>query len=280
MEETKSEYQILLENKAKGETTSFIIRIIVVILCFLMLALYLLTPISSLSIMNLTGGIYLNKEDVLSLIHHEETDSIYSLDEGKSEELLNAHPLIENAEIKLTPFSFEVYFDECAPSATYDGEVYHTLGEKFTKEEYDNEIINAYLNEHQLFLAEYENSPENISKKTNSNLLLITALTNKKDKIVHYIDVINDERTFVFYYYTSENLPYIRCEWYYQAMSPVDFSSCVTKKCIDELVVSLYKDTNIAVNKRVINEKEIAYYDVTVRIIEEKGNLVLFQYDV
>ena len=63
-------------------------------------------------------------------------------------------------------------------------------------------------------------------------------------------------------------------------MSPVDFSSCVTKKCIDELVVSLYKDTNIAVNNRVINEKEISYYDVTVRIIEEKGNLVLFQYDV
>ena len=280
MEETKTEYQILLEKKNKSEMISFIIRIVIVILSFLLVALYLLTPISSMAIMNLNGNIYLNNQDVLSLIHHEENDSIYSLDDKEALELLNAHPLIENAKIDITPFTLNVSFDECAPSAKYDEDVYHTLGYKFTNEEYENEIIKSYFEKHQLFLATYISSPEGKNVEVNSKLLLVTALTNKLNKIIHYVDIINEDKTLVFYYYASENLPYVRVKIDINEFSKVSvnkLSSLVNKECIDKLVMTLYKDSSIEIKKMTIGEKEISYYDTNMEYIA-KVDSMLFGY--
>ena len=152
------EYTELLKKKQKRMTINFFVRIFIVVLIFLLMGGYLISPLSSLKMTTIDGNIYFSTSDILSLIHHDENDSLYSVNKNLSVELLNEHPLIENAEIKITPISFYVSISECAPVAKYNETIYHTEGTNFTNEEFENEIISAYLSEHNIFFSEYLSS--------------------------------------------------------------------------------------------------------------------------
>ena len=86
------EYSILLKNKQKRTTILFFVRLFIVVLIFILMGGYLLSPLSSLKMMSLEGNIYFSKSDILSLIHHDEDDSLYSVNEKLAVDLLNEHP--------------------------------------------------------------------------------------------------------------------------------------------------------------------------------------------
>ena len=267
------EYGELLKKKQKRITINFFVRIFIVVLIFILMGGYLISPLSSLKMTTLDGNIYFSKNDILSLIHHDENDSLYSVNKNLSIELLNEHPLIENAEIKITPISFYVSISECAPVAKYNETIYHTEGTNFTNEEFENEIISAYLSEHNIFFSEYLSSPSDVSVEYNAELLKFVAFSNKENNIIHYLDIDKNEKTFIYYYCVNDNLPYIRVNFNKSdSVSCREYASLINKDSISE-VLNLLENRSSEIKQLIIGEKQISYYDTDLTIVNENGQL-------
>ena len=265
------EYSILLKNKQKRTTILFFVRLFIVVLIFILMGGYLLSPLSSLKMMSLEGNIYFSKSDILSLIHHDEDDSLYSVNEKLAVDLLNEHPLIENAEIVLTPFSFNVIISECAPVAKYQDVIYHTEGTSFSEEEFENEIINEYLTKHNIFFSEYLSSPSEVSVEYNAELLKFVAFSNKYEPMVHYLDIDKNEKTFIFYYRLSDNAPYIRVNFNKSSDITSDvYASLISNDAINELL-HLLENRSITTKTKNIGDEVISYYDTDLTIENENG---------
>ena len=79
------DFEKLVKNKNKRTLIYSFIRLGIVFLVCLIIGIYLLSPLSSVSLMELTGNIYLNNDDIYSLINvnNPNKTSLFTLNKNK-----------------------------------------------------------------------------------------------------------------------------------------------------------------------------------------------------
>ena len=259
------------ENKVKQKNKKtllyFFMRLGIVLVTVVGCLVYLLTPLSSISNCSIKGNIYLEKEDIYSLMNcdNPSSTSIYSIDEAKIEELLNAYPVISDADVSLTPFSFDVSFVESAPSAKYLDTLYCSDGKKFTSEELANPLIQDYLDKTNIFSAEFINKPnEGIYFK---DFLYIVTNVNKGNKVIDYVDTSSEKESLFLYYKESGNSYYYRVKLIYNPQYSIDTYLKVlsfNQSMVDGLKKNIEKNS-----KELVEEENISYYSFRIEIEDE-----------
>ena len=94
MEEKKviiSNFEDRLTLLRKKEKKNFLVRITIVAFIFLLLIVYLVTPLSQVGNYHLKGNLNLNKNEVLKIAHLNKNTSLFLINEKKCHELLESY---------------------------------------------------------------------------------------------------------------------------------------------------------------------------------------------
>lgn len=255
----------------RNHQKSFITRIIIVGILFLILSLYLLTPLSWVGNYSLKGNLNLSKENVLEICHLNKNDSLYLLDEKKAEELLENHPLIKSCEIKNSIFGLKIEIEELTPVLkTFDGDYYFNDASLKTDSFLQNESI-------PLEIKEIGNSLAVLTEC--DSLFLITAvkkysniyfnISPKYRQEIKYFRVIDSNKYSFFYNFDG----------YYQEIV-IPFNNSITNEdiayALDEESISRYlngifedKESTLVKQNYQINQTSFEYYSILVKIEKE-----------
>lgn len=272
-QEINKNINIDFENKVKQKNKkiffNFMVRLIIVFITFSLCLIYLLTPLSSISNCVLNGNIYLQKEDIYELMNYEEPSkvSLYQIDEEKMENLLEHYPIIDDADIELTPFSMNVSFVESAPAAYYETDLYCSNGKVLDNESQNNLLIQDYLSKTSKYAAEFISKPID-GQYFNDYLYILTHL-NKEHKVIDYIDTSNVEETLFLYYKESSNSYYYRVKLTYQPNYSLE--TYIKALAFNESMVEGFKKNIENNNKQLIEEENISYYTFELVVDGEKN---------
>ncbi len=209
------DFEKLVKNKNRHTLIYSFIRLGIVFLVCLIIGIYLLSPLSSASLMKLTGNIYLNNEDIYSIlnINNSNKTSLFTLDKNKCEETLNNYPFIKESKVTLTPFSFNVDIIENAPTAKYENTYYSSCGEIIDNKYFINESLIDYTNKTKDKISTFINEPNN--NKYLPDFMYIVCNINKEKYSIEYLESSKNEKTFILYYKQDGNSPYFRVNLYY-----------------------------------------------------------------
>lgn len=243
---------VIRKNKAK---TVFITKISCIALVFCMVVLYFFAPVSQVSNYKLEGNIYFSSSDILEIAHLSKKTSLYAVDTSTVKELLNNHPLIENADVKCDFFGLKISIDEIAPISFYDGKYYLTNGEMVSQEMLDNELYGEFISNNLASTYKADFNPCEIpsSQLNHFNQIWIHASDNTKQKIA-FFSILNEWWDCVYFYSGNE-------EYYYRVRFFDDFDSDITT------FTSLFTDSHLNVIFQV--------FESSIR----KGNFVRYEYD-
>ena len=261
------------ENKVKQKNKkilfNFFVRLFVAVLTVILTVVYLFTPLSSISNCVLNGAIYLQKEDIFELMNYEEPSkvSLYQINEEKMEDLLSSYPIINDVDIKLTPFNMEVNFVESAPSAYYQDDLYCSDGKVLSSEEQQDLLIASYLEKTSKYAATFLNEP--IKGQYFKNYLYIVTCLNKDKKVIQYIDTTNVEESLFLYYKESGNSYHYRVKLTYQPKN--DIETYIKALAMNDSMIDGFKKNIETNNKQVFVENGIQYYDFQLVVDGEKN---------
>lgn len=274
----KTEFEQKIKLIQKKKKRNFIIKLGTIIGIFVLLIVYLLTPLSQVGNYRLSGNLNLSKKDVLKIAHLKSNTSLYSIDEKKCEELLLSHPLIDSCKVKTSVFGgLEIKIEEKTPVLSNDQVYYLNNGELL-----DNSLLSSpYLGEYlENIISEI---PKLVDSSNDSELLNETTIS-KHGKI--YFGVSKDYRLNIEYLkiYQNNMFGYFvkYQEKYYQIV--LDFSRDVSSYldvsyALDKNAFDLYFE-NIFSNPKVILEEQkfengqtsFIYYSIKVIIDYEFGS--------
>lgn len=266
------EFEERVKEKNKRTNIYFFIRLVIVFLTFLLVGIYLLSPLSSTKNMTLSGNIYLTENDIYQAmnINDSEKTSLYSLSKEKTEELLNNHPLIKKSSVELTPFSFNVEIVEKAPSAQYNEKVYSSTGEIIDREIMENESFSSYFTSSKEKLATFINEP--IVHDNFSTYLLMVCKINKEKYCIKYLEADENKKSFILYYKQDGNLPYFRVNLIYD--DKINLDLYVNNLILtEELIAAFNKKINndeLSLNSIDCDGATIEYYPFDIKLTEKQ----------
>ena len=189
---------LTLLNKKKSRF--LIVRIVLVALTFIFFGAYLLSPLSTASILKLDGNIYFTVNDIYNILNCKETDSIYKLDAKECNDLLNEHPLIEKADVTLNPFKFGISLKERTPVASFNDEIYAIDGKIISNDIIESEYLKFYFDQTLPNIGEFLLDPSTSNSRYFEEYLEIGMRINKENKSIKYFSPLSSEKNFVFYY--------------------------------------------------------------------------------
>lgn len=251
------DFEKLVKNKNKRTLIYSFIRLGIVFLVCLIIGIYLLSPLSSVSLMELTGNIYLNNNDIYSLINvnNPNKTSLFTLNKNKCEETFNNYPFIKESKVTLTPFSFKVDIIENAPTAKYEDTYYSSCGDILDNKYFINESLIDYVNRSKDNISTFINEPNN--NKYLPDFMYIVCNINKEKYSIEYLESSNNEKTFILYYKQDGNSPYFRVNLYYN--DEISLSTYIKNLIFDENLFS-------KLNKLIENKEseQVEYLDKVI----------------
>lgn len=255
------EFEEKVKKKNKRTTIYFFARLGIVFLTFLLIAIYLLSPLSSAENMSLSGQIYLTENDIYQALNisNAEKTSLFSLSKEKVEQLLNSHPLIKKSSVELSPFSFNIDIEEIAPSAKYKDVIYSSTGDIVPEEIVKNDNFSDYFSLSEKNMATFINEP--IVHDNFSTYLLMICKINKEKHCIEYLQAEENKKSFILYYKQDGNLPYFRVNLTYDDKINLDLY-------VNNLILS---EKLIAAFNRKINES-----DLSLETIEHEGDVISY----
>lgn len=184
----------------KNKSRFLVVRIFIIAITFIFLGIYLISPLSSVSILKLNGNAYLTQNDIYNILNCQKNDSIYKLDSEKCLDLLNEHPLINDANFSLNPFNFSIKINERTPVASFENKIYAIDGEIISDEIISSEYLKFYFDQTMPNIGEFLLDPCTSTSAFFNKYLEIGMRINKENKIIAYFLPLNNEKNFVFYY--------------------------------------------------------------------------------
>jgi len=291
MENTKvenlQEFELKIKNRNKRKIIYFFVRFFVALIILISFCTYLLTPISSIQNMKLTGAIFLNNDDIYQIINKKKKSSVYSVNKKEAEELLFNYPLIDNAIVNLNPFGIEVDIKEKAFAYQYKEEYYDIYNNCYNQEFINgNTLIQNYLSSHEISLNDLPITTLNLSDYNVSylyNYLYIATLANKESKRIKYIEPDENKKSFKYYLKGNSNSNYLRVKLSYSdEFTLFDYAECLIDKngYIDQYIKKNYEESTLF-NKVIDNGEDISYYAFKITLSKKDGSLILnFEGDV
>lgn len=245
-----SKFEAKVKKQNKRITINNIIRYFVVLFLLLASVFYLFGPVSSLKNTKLIGYHLLNYQEVLNIMNVNENDHLYLLDEEKSEELLNNHPLIKDADIKINLFNLEIDFNEALISVIYGEDIYSSFGSAYSVIE-DQNLIKDYISLHKNKAAFATSSPLEYSSKYKDLILNTISLINLEEKLCYFVDFDLNEESFTFYFKVDSNLSYLRVKLTYDdKFTFEDYANRFTKENLLKMYneyISILESKNITI---------------------------------
>lgn len=291
MENTKvenlQEFELKIKNRNKKKIIFFFVRFLVAVIILVSFCSYLLTPISSIQNMRLTGAIFLNKDDIYQIINKKKKASVYSVNKDEAEELLFNYPLIDNATVSLNPFGIEVDIKEKAFAYQYNDKYYDIYNNLYELETINNNtLIQSYLSSHEISLNELPLTTSSLDDYNVSylyNYLHISTLVNKEAKRIKYLEPDESKKSFKYYLKGNSNSNYLRVKLSYSDdFTLSDYAKCLIDEngYIDEYINKNYKESTLF-NKVIDNGESISYYAFRITLSKKDGSLILsFEGDV
>lgn len=259
------DFEKKVSKKNRKKLVNFFIRLFISVLLLSSISIYLFTSISSVNNCSLSGNIYFEVDDIYSILKFDNPKkiSLYSVNEEKMEELLNAYPVINDADIKLTPFSMNVSFSESAPSAIYENSYYCCDGKVFSKEDVSNSVCKEYFENNSKYCAEFISLP---TSKNMNNYLEIVARVNKKNNMIRYIDISSES---LFLYYKSSQDYYYRVKLNYKSSYSID-------TYVNALIFNDDMESGFESKKEDLKtENGISYYSYRIDVTTDRYSISL-----
>lgn len=202
----ENEFIRQIKNHNKKLKINFFIRLGIVIFTYLLLIVYLFSPLSQIQNYELSGNIYLNEDDILNIAHLSRSDSLYTLNTSRIKELIDNHPLFpgNHTKVEVTPMSFKLEVKELALGATYDSIYYFNDGE-IHDDVLKHELVKDFLNQYKELLPELAIAPSKIEKTTLIGLIEKTYLIKDDPSYLNleYINIFEDSENLYSYYFSS-----------------------------------------------------------------------------
>ncbi len=141
----KTEFETRLIALRKKKKRNFFLRLSAVILLFVLLGGYLLSPLSQVKGFSLRGNLNLSRSDILGICHLKNSTSLYAVDAKKCEELLNHHPLIRNGKVRSSIAGLSVSIEEIAPVIHREETCYLNDGSTMDPSWLESPLIGEFL---------------------------------------------------------------------------------------------------------------------------------------
>ncbi len=148
MEETeseKTEFETRLIALKKVKKRNFFLRLGAVILLFVLLGGYLLSPLAQVKGFSLKGNLNLSRSDILEICHLKNSTSLYAVDAEKCEDLLNHHPLIKSGKVRSGIAGLSIEIEEIAPVIKREDICYLNDGTPMDSTWLDSPLIGEFL---------------------------------------------------------------------------------------------------------------------------------------
>lgn len=261
---------LTLLNKKKSRF--LIVRIIAVAVTFIVFGIYLLSPLSTVSILKLDGNIYFTINDIYNILNCDENDSIYKLDSEHCKDLLDEHPLIGQSNMELNPFKFNISIRERTPVASFINEIYAIDGKVIDSSIVDSEYLKFYFDQALPNIGEFLIDPSTSITTYFSQYLEIGMRINKENNSIKYFLPLSQEKNFVFYYKVDSISNLLRVSLNYDShftildyVDALSIDGNTAKSIIEESNGSLTTD-------EMLNDK---CYSLYANLIESNGKLVI-----
>lgn len=266
-ENTNQTFERKVKDKNRRIFIFSFIRLGIVFLTFLLIGIYLLSPISSVAQLTITGQIYLQKEDIYEImnIKNPSKTSLFSLDSIKIQDLLDSHPFIKESKVALNPLGLDIEIVEFAPCAKY-GEIYYaSTGEEIDNSIMNNESFDFYLSRMKNNIVYFVNEPS--INKYFSDYMNIVCKINKKKKCIEFLESSLNEKSFILYYKQDGNSNYFRVNLSYDDQISID--TYINNLVLDEELSRGFEkiiNANPKLETKTVLGKEIHYYSIDARL--------------
>lgn len=274
----KAEFERKIKLVQKRQKRNFFIKLGTVIGIFVLLVVYLVTPLSQVGNYHLSGNLNLSKSDVLKIAHLRSNTSLYSINEKKCEDLLSNHPLIDSCRVKTSVFGgLEIEIEEKTPVLSNNQVYYLNNGELL-----DNSLLSSPS------LGEYLGNiitqiPELIDSSNDSELLNETTIS-KHGKI--YFGVSKDYRLnikylkiyqnnmFGYFVKYQDNYYQIILDFTRDVNNYLDVSYALDKKAFDLYFENIFSNPKIVLEEQKYENGQTSfiYYSIKVIIDYEFGS--------
>lgn len=270
-----------LRNRNHRSNVFVFVRIGIVCAIFLLLAVYLLTPVSTLAVLELSGNIYLREEDICRILNKSAKTSLYRIDASECEELLNNHPLIRNATLDIGPFHLHIDLEEAAPGAFYKERVYNAFGICYEAEDFSSPLLAEYLETSVASAAEFFRDPQEKSAGYLSRFLSLVARVNASEFIIPFVDICDDDETFDFYFKVDSNFPYLRVKLSYESQfATAEYMHCLSKDVILETLRQMVAQGDAKRSVASCGGTDIEYCEASLSLIRGKSGVsAKFEYE-
>lgn len=266
----------LIDKKNHLTLVYFLVRIFIVIMIFILLGLYFILPISSCDIMNISGNIFLKRDDIYNLLEINKDDSLFSLNDKIMNEKLSRYDFIKNYNISLTPISFKIQLEEIPLSYISNDKFYNIENKEIDLDLYSDLSYDYYKNS-SIYLPTLLESTNIIDEKSLTNYLKIIPYVNLYNKEIFYIEY-GSENSFYFYYKVNSNNDYIRVKFKYNNdFSLYDYTNNLNIDTIN-LFMSKMDDDFISKNTQVMKIDNVDANCLTTYVYLERNNGKIIAY--
>ncbi len=263
-ETADSEFESAVKKKNRRITAFNFVRLVVVVVLFLLLGIYMMTPLSTIRNLDLKGTVNLRAQDIYRILNRSERSSLYSIDTEEAEELLNGFPLIEDAKVRVSPFRLGVELSEEAPAASYKDMTYSTFGRVYEEDVLADPLVQDYFSAYGEELSVFLSDPAPYEGHLREPMAILAGIN--RDRVVRYTEM-DTEKSFYFYYRLNSNSSYLRVKLNYD-------SGFATEEYIKNLSMTSEQAQNfvdLAGEERTLETEEVSlrYFAVRARLIRD-----------
>lgn len=270
MEENKvviSNFEDRLTLLRKKEKKNFFVRIAIVAFLFLLLIVYLVTPLSQVGNYHLKGNLNLNKSEVLKIAHLNRNTSLFLINEKKCQELLDEHPLIKSSKVKTGLFTgLSVEIEELTPVLKKSNLYYLNDGSVLDNTLLDSPLVGKHLNDI------IKSIPTDASKD----------YTYSKEQLVNYsniyFNVEQDFRTNINYFKITSDCDYeffvLYNDVHYSvildfssAISYGDIAYAISNSAFERYDNSIFSNDKISLEKQIYQNGETSFEYYSIKVI-------------
>lgn len=266
-----------IKKEQKKQKNRFITKISIIGTLFILLLAYIFTPLSQVSNYHLKGNIYLSSDQVLEICNLKRSSSLFTLNEKKVEDLLNEHPLIDDAKVSTSIFGLDIEIEEKAMIFKYNNNYYLNDNSILDSDYFDSPMLKDFLLECSEKIPVSLNSDETkfTSKIVSDFSKIFFGISEEYREKIEYVKFISVNELSLFY--KDSNNKYLELNLNLpNSIYDYDDISCV----LDESKFSIHNSyieeyyNQFRINTHEINQNlqtEFEYYTLKVIIEYEFG---------